>query len=461
MRVFLFLIVLLFYGCNSTITSSTSDDVVVVSDPMVDTKLVVVGDEFTNNDYIYSIPNDTVINTDVAKVAYRESSIPMLVVLVNYNNIQIKSTPLVWSDKLFGKNEHQLNDYYLEVSNGKFEFEKAKESYGDIDDGVVSVKLDRNHPNIDISSLSFSSKVYPDLSDSLKLANNYIDFSNYDSDGDGHITSNELILTFIIAGYEDSYEGRHVSNGIWAHQYCTSPSYTPTLDGVTIMGCEDQGKYALFGEKHNIMNPKDATIGIIAHELAHTAFSLPDLYNTADTSSGGIGFFGLMGAGSWAVQNGFEPAGNTPTHLSAWCKVFLGWITPVEDLGFVYLNETSSDDSNIVKIPISANHYYLLENRNNSGYDKGLYSLAGIFNGGIAIWHINENRLTYENLAYNSVNIYTDDKGVDLVEARDTGLDYNTNGGERALFYSPNITAFGTKITDISQRGSMMSLNIN
>jgi len=459
MRFYLFLVFLLFSGCNSTKTSSTYTNV-ETDEPTVINQTVVVGDEFTNDEYISSIPNDTVINTDVMKVAHREKSIPMLVVLVSYNNIQIKSNPSVWSDKLFGKNEHQLNSYYLEVSSGNFQFEKAKETNGDINDGVVSVKLDRDHPDADINSADFDQKVYPDLKDSLMLIDNDVDFSNYDVDGNGHITPNELILTFIIAGYEDSYEGRHVRDGIWAHEYCVSSSYTPILDSVTIMGCEDQGNYALFGEKHNIRRPIDATIGIIAHELAHSAFSLPDLYNTTNTT-GGIGYFGLMGSGSWAVQNGYEPAGNTPTHFTAWSKVFTGWVTPVEDLGFISLYETSSDEYNVVKIPISANHYYLLENRNNSGYDKGLYSLAGNFDGGVVIWHINQNRLTYENFAYNDVNSYTNDKGVDLVEARDTGIDDNTNGGETALFYSPNMTAFGTKVTDISQTGSIMTLNIN
>ncbi|MEA2099069.1 MAG: M6 family metalloprotease domain-containing protein [Campylobacterota bacterium] len=472
--IFLFLISVSFIACKSTVSSSDIFEKGSVSEPSTTTEpsvsepsvtseppsVSVVIDQFTNYDYISSIANDTLINTNVAKVTHTKNSIPMLGVLISYNNIQISSDDSIWSAKLFGKEDHQLNHYYLEVSNGKFEFEKANETNGAINDGVVSVRLNKNHPDASVDSSDYDSKTHPDLKDALIAIDNEIDFSNYDSDADGHITPNELVLTFIIAGYEDSYEGNHVTNGVWAHQYCTSSQYSPTLDGVTLMGCQNQGNYALFGEKHNMRAPSDATIGVIAHELAHSALGLPDLYNTND-ETGGIGLFGIMGAGAWATKNGYEEPGNTPTHFTPWSKIFTGWVTPVEDLGSVSLAQTATDSYNIIKIPISANHYYLLENRNNSGYDQGLYSLAGVFDGGVAIWHINQNKLTYENFELNNVNGNTNDKGVDLIEAKDTGIDYNTNGGATALFYKPNMTAFGTKVTNISTIGSIMTLNIN
>jgi M6 family metalloprotease-like protein len=382
----------------------------------------------------------------------------MIGILLSYNNQTIVSSQTLWSDKLFGKSEHQLNHYYMQVSKNSFEFTKAIESSGIINDGIATITLNKNHP-----SSSDLSSIYPDLKDALIALDTSVDFSLYDSDANGHITPDELILTFIIAGYEDAYEGRHVYNGIWAHQYCMlSMSNTPILDGVSIMACQNGGNFALFGERHDKQDSHDATIGIIAHELGHSAFSLPDLYNTIDSDSGGIGYFGLMGLGTWATQNDFEYAGNTPTHFSAWSKIYNGWVNPKEQTGYITLSESASLDYDILKIPINSWSYYLLENRNNSGYDKGLFSLSGNFNGGIALWKIDESKLTPQNFENNSVNADTNNKGVDLVEASSSSIDaFGSNGDEDALYYTPHVSSFTTLVQNISQRGSIMSLNVN
>lgn len=460
--VFLLLSLFIFLGCAppSSSTSSEGDDHEFVDDTNDD-----------NIDYTTDIDysSDTVVNENVAQVPHTKASIPMLGILLGYDNQTITSTDATWSAKLFGTSDHELNHYYAEASHSNFQFAKATEGSGTVDDGIASVSLSKDHPDTDIDDFNaFNSNVLPDLKAALESLDSVIDFSSYDTDNNGHITPDELLLTFIVAGYEDSYAGGHVTNGVWGHQYCTDTASTPTLDGVTLMGCIDSGNYAMFGELHydayyDQDGPHDATIGIIAHELGHSAFSLPDLYNTSNTNSGGIGYFGLMGAGAWTRIDSNEYYGNTPTHFTAWSKVYMQWITPTQSNGYASLNETASDSYNIVKIPISANHYYLLENRNSSGYDRGLYSLTGDFDGGMAIWHINQNNLTTSNFFNNNVNSNTLDKGVDLVEAVDTDIDDGYGGGGKALFYSPHATTFSqnTNISDISTRGSTMSLNIN
>ena len=397
-------------------------------------------------------------HTPLATVPHAQSTIPMLGILVNYSNQQISSDDTTWSNKLFGTDEHQLNHYYQEVSNLHFKFAKVIESYGIANDSIVSVDLPKEHPDSAILS-----HTYPDLKSALNAVDTYVDFSQYDTNTDGKITPNELILTFIIAGFEDAYEASHVSNGVWAHQYCmTSSTNSPTLDGVSLMGCQNGGNFALFGERHDLAHPHDATIGIIAHELGHATFNLPDLYNTQNVNSGGIGNFGLMSGGTWAQQNSVEYAGNTPVHFSAWSKIYNGWLNATTSTGNVTLHASSSSSYNIVKIPINATSYYLLENRGNNGYDKGLYSLTGSFDGGMALWKIDETKLTAQHFNDNDVNADTQNKGVDLVEAQVGNIDSTGGGGdEDALYYEGNKNSFSTLITNISQRGSSMSLNIN
>jgi len=439
--------------------SDLDEAVTVIKDVTNDTSTVSSAISYIDTLVVSDV---TDVYSNVVLAPHNKSSIPMLVVLVNYNNISISSSDSDWSSKMFGNNEHELNHYFTEVSNSKFSFKKVVENSGVANDGVISVKLNKNHPDIDIDNSFYSTIVHSDLKTAMQSIDSQIDFSNYDSDANGYISSDELIIVFVMAGYEDSYEGIHIRYGTWGHESCMVTSDSPVLDGVTLMRCSSDGNYAIFGERHNVNNPHDATIGIIAHELGHAAFNFPDLYNIS-SSTGGIGNFGLMGGGTWATQNYSEFAGNTPVHLSAWSKVYAGWVTPTEGYGSEFLNETSSENYNVVKVSINDDEYYLLENRNNSGYDKGLFSLNGIFNGGIAIWHINKRKLNDLNFENNTVNSTTSDKGVDLIEAANATIDTvaQSPGNEKALFYSPNVSYLNGVISSVSERGSTMTLNID
>ena len=404
-----------------------------------------------------------VIALEQIKSPMHKSSIATLFILVSYNDVSIRSTQNDWNTKIFGTNAKELNKYYQEVSNGQFQLHPVSETSSPLNNGIISVSLNKNHPNVNINHPNFSSLFYPDFKTILELADSSIDFSNYDDNADGAISFDELALVFIIAGYEDSFEGYHVDKGVWAHNACLSSSIAQiNLDGVELLNCNTKGSFSIFGEKHNKSAPHDATIGIIAHELGHAIFNLPDLYNTFFANSGGIGYFGLMGSGMWTKENDTEFPGATPIHFSAWSKIYNRWIVPQENIyGATTLDETTSSSYNVIKISIDANHYYLLENRPNNGFDKGLQETAGNFNGGIAIWEINEEQLRQSNFDNNSVNNITKNKGVDLVEAIDGNIDITGGGGnQNALYYEGNKNYFLNLVDQISPRASTMTLNI-
>ncbi len=199
---------------------------------------------------------------------------------------------------------------------------------------------------------------------------------------------------------------------------------------------------------------------------------LPDLFDT-NTGRSGIGRFGLMDG-----QSIFSFKGVFPPEPSAWEKYWLGWIEPIALQGgesTVSLPAVSLPQADTVyRVPISAQEYFLVENRNRDAGRNGqritstfrggsriqtflrdtagfnafdLDSLAGVvtdvedldwslpggvnsdgvfFDGGILIWHIDE-AVIAQGLQANGVNGNPLRRAVDLEEAdgsQDIGQSY-------------------------------------
>ena len=94
--------------------------------------------------------------------------------------------------------------------------------------------------------------------------------------------------------------------------------------------------------------------------LVGYAIGLPPMYNT-ETGDAGVGLFGLMDYGS---NNG---RGVIPSPPNAWSKIYMGWEDPIviENQSYNEQYDFLIDNSQIYKIIISENEYFLIENRNN------------------------------------------------------------------------------------------------
>ena len=403
---------------------------------------------------------------------------PLLVIRVNYKNEDFINNDAIWNQIIFGNSEAQLNHYMREISNNNFSYKAVNETFSTQNDGLITVFLNKNHPDSGADA-----SIHSDLAQALIIADDFIDYSQYDTNLDGALSRDEFIPMFIIAGNEDAYSGANSDNGVWAHQSCTNFSNAPTLDGVRLMSCNSNGVYAVFGERHNdpTIPNHDATIGIIAHELGHASFGLPDLYDTTNESAG-IGYFGLMGAGIWGQKSFQDLPGTSPSHMCAWSKIESHFIQAEElsavENSQISLTESASDNYNIIKVPINSTEYFLLENRNKSGYDRGLFFLneIGTFQGGLAIWHIDETVLAQKS-STNSVNNNPSHKAVDLEDASQAELDSgDKTGNSKNLYFSTNVSVFSSttspnsnsydntksfvKISDISAPSEVMSATI-
>ncbi|MEW6173778.1 MAG: Ig-like domain-containing protein [Bacillota bacterium] len=126
------------------------------------------------------------------------------------------------------------------------------------------------------------------------------------------------------------------------------------------------------------------TIGVFCHEYGH-ALGLPDLYDTVGRTEGGVGNWSLMAAGGWL---GPDNDGSVPASLDAFCRSYFGWSVPetpvTGGLGVSMIPVTTGSfvyalypDGNTAD-----SEYFLVENRQNTGYDTYLPGK------GLLIWHV-------------------------------------------------------------------------
>lgn len=370
--------------------------------------------------------------------------------------IDFSDTPAIYDkskiEPVFFGATSSVAHYYQKVSFSAVSIIPAIENNETMNDGVIGwLRLNRDHPNTGENWTKENAQI---AKDAIIAADPFIDYSLYDFNGDNIISPDELSIMIIVAGYEESCnEGN--SPSIWAHKAGLFSIGYVEADGKTIK------EFAEAGERHN---GHLATFGIMAHELGHLIFSLPDLYDT-DPDNGysyGVGYFDLMGLGCWASKKG-EYAGSTPTQPSAWSKQYLSWgkeeiINSSKDVSAM-----RSDDSTSIYFRINTsdpNQYFLIENRECSGYDIGFQRKSD--HGGLVIYHVDKLK-TSRWPWHNDINADENNKGVDVEEANQGKLGYSMLDTEESaidtnmFFFSSNNASF----TDDTNPGSRLKNDTN
>lgn len=219
-----------------------------------------------------------------------------------------------------------------------------------------------------------------------------IDFSLYDEDDDGFIDN---VFAFY-AGYGENLGAMVPAECVWPHSWdiveATSVPYYFNGKRLNHYACTNE---------IDLSDTMDG-IGTFVHEFSHV-MGLPDLYAT--------NYSFAFTPGTWSVmdEGPYNNNSRTPPLYSAFERLSLGWLEPVK----------ISRPSNIKIPPISENQaywiateneneYFLLENRQQTGWDTYLP------HHGMLVWHIDYNENIWH---YNTVNDRKDHQYVDIVEA--------------------------------------------
>ena len=259
------------------------------------------------------------------------------------------------------------------------------QSYGKLDvefDVVGPYKLSRNMSYYGGNDANGNDSAPQQMAEeACRLANPDVDYRNYDWDGDGEVDQ----IFLIYAGYGENYEGA-APNTIWPHAF-NMPSANVMLDYIKLWSyaCTSE----LMGTKGEVL----AGIGTACHEFSH-CLGLPDTYDTNYSGGKGMGQWDVMCSGSYN-RNGYVPAGYTAHER--WLS---GWLEPVEITEYTEVKDmkplVESPEAYILYNEANRDEFYLLENRQQVGFD------AGLPGHGLMVMHIDYDQKVWESNAPNN-----------------------------------------------------------
>lgn len=273
-----------------------------------------------------------------------------------------------------------VRDYFLAQSNGQFELDF---------DVVGPVTMSKNYGYYgNDGAYQKDEKVYEMIKEACDGIQDQVNLKDYDWDGDGEADQ----VFFLYAGLGQASGGSHST--IWPHESelrywpCGVLSYS--TGKINTYACANELQPETQGSSRYI----SAGIGTICHEFSH-CLGFADMYDTTGGGGYGMSVFDVMDQGSYN-GNGFVPCNYT-----AFERIYAGWVEAIEliDPATVKDMKSVSDYGRpfIMYNYKNTNEYFLLENRQNTGWDKGLYG-----SNGLLIVHVNYVPSRWANNSVNS-----------------------------------------------------------
>ena len=273
-----------------------------------------------------------------------------------------------------------VRDYFLAQSNGQFELDF---------DVVGPVTMSKNYGYYgNDGAYQKDEKVYEMIKEACDGIQDKVNLKDYDWDGDGEADQ----VFFLYAGLGQASGGS--AGTIWPHESelrywpCGVLSY-PT-GKINTYACANELQPETQGSSRYI----SAGIGTICHEFSH-CLGFADMYDTTGGGGYGMSVFDVMDQGSYN-GNGFVPCNYT-----AFERIYAGWVEAIELESPATVKDMKSVSDYgrpfIMYNYKNTNEYFLMENRQNTGWDKGLYG-----SNGLLIVHVNYVPSRWANNSVNS-----------------------------------------------------------
>lgn len=273
-----------------------------------------------------------------------------------------------------------VRDYFLAQSNGQFELDF---------DVVGPVTMSKNYGYYgNDGAYQKDEKVYEMIKEACDGIQDQVNLKDYDWDGDGEADQ----VFFLYAGLGQASGGS--AGTIWPHESelrywpCGVLSYS--TGKINTYACANELQPETQGSSRYI----SAGIGTICHEFSH-CLGFADMYDTTGGGGYGMSVFDVMDQGSYN-GNGFVPCNYT-----AFERIYAGWVEAIELESPATVKDMKSVSDYgrpfIMYNYKNTNEYFLMENRQNTGWDKGLYG-----SNGLLIVHVNYVPSRWANNSVNS-----------------------------------------------------------
>lgn len=367
----------------------------------------------------------------VSKKVVRSSVYPntgspkSLVILVNFSDVPfVTPSPQSAFSKLLNEPGYSANggtgsarDYFKDNSMGTF-----SPDFVVVGPYTLPNTLDYYGKN---DTDGYDQNAIQMIVDACKLANeNGLDFTQFDTDND-NLVDNVFVY---YSGYNEAENAP--DNTVWPHRWGIYPNsvygngnYTGSTASVTFDGKRVED-YACTSELQGKANANMCGIGTFTHEFGHV-LGLADMYATDGGTHHTLDYWDIMDYGPYLNS------GRTPPSYSAFERFSLGYLTPVEirapqnltldplnTHNQAYLISTAGTKFNMD--PTNSTEYFLLENRQKTGWDKFLPG------HGMLITRV---KYDLNKWANNEPNNTASSMGVDIMEA-DGLANRNTLSGD-------------------------------
>lgn len=313
-----------------------------------------------------------------------------LVILMNFADVKFTTeNPKQFFNDFFNKkgfsaygNAGSVRDYFIAQSYeqliinfdvvGPYDAANPMEYYG------AHYKTDSGEAN-DIRPGYFAAEA-------VDLASADVNYQDYDWNGDGEVDQ----VFIIYAGYAEAQGA--APETIWPHEWTirAGTGSTKSYNGVTIntYGCAAE----LSGDGKSWGGVPDG-IGTACHEFSH-CLGLPDMYDTQGNN---------YGMSKWDVMNSgsYNDDSHTPAGYTSYERWFSKWMEPVEIKSMTRITDmqplVNAKEAYILYNENNKNEYYLLENRQQIGFDKGLLG------HGLLVLHVDYNESAWGSNSVNTV----------------------------------------------------------
>lgn len=352
-----------------------------------------------------------------------EGEFPVLVILVEFADVRFITR---WGDPHATVNDMlnspnytfqgatgSVNDYYQRVSAGKFNPKF---------DVVGPVRLSKNEVEYVTSNpddtyidpaTGKSITCYPAgrmVEEAVKSIEDQIDFTKYDTDGDGLVD-----FVYLFFAGQGATTGGASTRTIWPHAFTLNSAIGAPVD----VGGVKVNRYCTSSELG--VDTRLSGIGTFCHEFGHV-LGLPDLYDTAN-NNGQVskcfspGSFDNMDAGNY---NNSE---HTPPFFSTYEQYSMEWMKPASLSGtgiYTLLPLEARQFGYQVMSPKNPQEYFILEARGKSFLDQHMKG------HGLLVWHIDFHLPIWTG---NTVNNNPSHQRIDIIEA-DNKFDDATRSGD-------------------------------